>query len=201
MNTRLNHNAFTLIESTMAIGFTVLLMAAVYGFYNTSAQVYSTGIIGQTLQDGANTVIRKIIEGQTEAGITYSLATSASYYIPTGNSNVLYFCQDNSLTNPCSPSDTTARWYALDPSRTSLRYYHPTANFIGYDVIYTAPTGTTLTLRFAPPPLPKPPEVGNQAVEVEISVVLTQNVSAETTNNKVAASGTAITNVLLRNHS
>jgi len=194
---RKDQKGFSFVELMMAVGFTLILMAGVYGFYNSSGQIYSSGIAGQTLQDGANTVIRKIIDGQVEADkITYRLATSASYFIPDGNPSQLYFCQDNSLTNPCSPADTTARWYNLDPTNTSLRYYHPTANPLGYDVLYTAPAGSTLTLRFAPPTPPPPPAVGYQASVVQIDVALIQNL-----NNKVAASGTATTYVLLRNHS
>jgi len=201
MNTLMNHKAFTLVELLAAIGFSVLLMSAVFGFYNASSQVYSSGIISQNLQDGAVLVLKKIMEGSQESGIVYRLATASSYYIPNGNFSQLYFCQDNSLLNPCGPADTTARWYTLDPTQTSLLYYHPTSNPLGYDVIYTAPPGSTLTLRFSPPPLPAPPEVGNQAVDVVIDVTLTQNVPEGTTNNAVAATGTASTYVLLRNHS
>lgn len=197
----INQRAFILVELMAAVSFTVLLMIAVFSFYNASEQIYSSGITAGFLQDGANTVLKKIIEGQTESGTVYRLATGASYYIPTGNSGQLYFCQGNSLINPCTPSEPTARWYTLDPASTTLRYYHPTSNPLGYDAIYTAPAGTTLKVRFAPPPAPELPEVGNQAVVVAIDVALTQNVPAGTTNNTLAASGSASTYVLLRNHS
>ena len=72
----------------MAVAFSVLLMTGVYGFYNASSQTYSSGISGQNLQDGANIVISKIIEGETESGVVYRLSTAVSYMIPNGSANV-----------------------------------------------------------------------------------------------------------------
>lgn len=190
----MNHNAFTLVELLMAVSCTVLLMTGVFNFYNASGQVYYSGISGQTLQDGTNIVLRKIIEGSTESGVVYRLATSASYYIPIGNLSELYFCQDNPETNPCGPQDVTARWYTLDPTGTKVLYYHPTSNPLGYDVIYSAPAQTTLTLRFSPAAVSTPANV------VEIDVALTQNLSPTITNSRLAVSGAASTFVLLRNH-
>ncbi len=194
-----NNKAFSLVELMMAVAFSVLLMIGVYGFYSVSSQSYSSGVSGQTLQDGANIVLSKIIEGGTEPGGTvYRLATSASYYIPNGNPNVLYYCQDN----PCSPADPTARWYTLDSTYTKVLYYHHTSNSLGYDVIYSAPAGSSFfnsatnskTLRFLPA------AVGTPLNVVEIDVALTQNLSAGITNKRLAVSGAASTFVLLRNH-
>jgi len=61
-----NHKAFSLVELIMAVAFSVLLLAGVYGFYDSSAQVYSSGVTAQNLQDGADMVLSKIIEGKTE---------------------------------------------------------------------------------------------------------------------------------------
>jgi hypothetical protein len=199
----MNKKAFTLTEIMIAVAFTVLLLTGVYSFYNTSSQSYSSGISGQALQSGASIVISKIIEGGKEPnGLVIRLGTSASFYIP--NPNTLYFCQDN----PCSAADNTARWYTLDPTNTEVLYHHPTSNPLGYDIVYTAPKGSSFfnsatnskTLRFLPPTLgpgnPAPPST----TVVEIDVALTENLAAGITNQRLAISGAASTYVLLRNH-
>ncbi len=187
----INNKAFSLVELMMAVAFSVLLLTGVYSFYNVSSQSYSSGVSGQALQDGADIVLSKIIEGQMESSVVYRLATSASYYIPNGNPQMLYYCQDS----PCSPGDHTARWYTLDSTNTNVLYYHPTSNPLGYDVIYSAPVGSTLALRFSPA------AVGTPSNVVEIDVGLTKNLPANVTNKRLATSGAASTFVLLRNHS
>lgn len=198
-----NHHGFTLVEMMVAIGFSVLLMTGVYGFYTASSQSYSAGISGQALQEGANIVISKIIEGGREpSGTIVRLGTSMSFYIPNNNPNILYFCQDS----PCSAADGSARWYTLDPTNTEVQYHHPTSNPLGYDIIYTAPAGSsffnaatnTKTLRFLPPTLGSP--LSPSTTVVEIDVALTQTLAPNITNNRLAFSGAASTYVLLRNH-
>ena len=204
MRTPMNKKAFTLLELMMAVAFSVLLLTGVFGFYNAANQLYSSGITAQNLQDGANIVLNKLIEGQAESNTVYRLETSASFYIPTGNSNTLYFCQYNPSNTPCSTSDPTVRWYTLDPTSTSLRYYHPTSNSLGYDTVYSAPIGTTISIRFSPVqqpnPSPPPPTIAIPNL-LEIDVALIQNVSPTITNNRLINSGAASTYVLMRNHS
>jgi hypothetical protein len=189
-----------MVEMMLAVAFSVILLTGVYGFYTTSSQIYSTGVSGEALQDGATIVLSRIIEGEAESGTVYRLGTSASFYIPNGNPNILYFCQDS----PCSAGDSTARWYTLDSTNTQVLYYHPTSNKLGYDVLYTAPTGSSFfnsttnskTLRFSPA------QYNGQTLPnvVEIDVALTQTLLPKITNSRLAASGDASTFVLLRNH-
>ena len=206
-----NNKAFSLLELMMAVAFSVLLLTGVYGFYNTASQIYSSGVSEQNLQAGANIVLSKIIEGQAESGKVYRLTNSVTYSIPNGNSTLLYFCQDNPSVITCGPADNTVRWYTVDPTHTSLRYYHPTSNPLGYDVIYTAPEGTTLTLRFSPAkaketvpnPTPPPATITSTVIlpnVIEIDVALTKNLAPNITNSRLATSGSASTFVLLRNH-
>ena len=208
-----DHQGFTLVELMMAVAFSTFLMIGVYSFYNAASQAYSTGVTGQTLQEGANIILSKIIEGSTESGTVYRLATSASYMIPNGSaaekyscggapqttacnsgnfSSELYFCQDN----PCTGyNDPTARWYYLNSSSTSVIYHHPASS--GGTVeenVYTAPIGSTLTLRFSPAAVNAPLNV------IEIDVALTQKLASFITNKKLASTGAASTFVLLRNH-
>ena len=209
----MNNKAFTLLEMLMAVGFTVLLMAGVYGFYNTSAQVYSSGISGEALQGGANIILSKIINGATEFGTVYRLSTAVSYVIPNGNTNYLYSCGAAPQIPPCNannpsgeiyfcqdapclgPNDLTARWYYLNSNGTSIIYHHPSATGIIDENIFTAPEGSTLKLRFSPATVNI-----NSTNVVEIDVALLQNVADNVTNNRIAASGAASTFVLLRNH-
>lgn len=213
MRARLNNRAFSLVELMMAVTFTVLLMSGVFAFYNSASQSYSAGVSGQTLQDGANTVISKIIEGETESNVVYRLSMAVSYLIPNGGVNELYSCGASPQVAPCNASnafselyycqdspcggasDNTARWYYLDKTGTSLIYHHPSSNGKTIEEnIFTAPTGSSLTLRFAPAAVSTPLNV------VEIDVALTQNLSENITNQRLATSGAASTFVLLRDH-
>ena len=220
MRTRINNNAFTLVELLMAVGFTVLLMTGVFSFYNASNQIYSSGISGQILQNGANILLSKIIEGGMEAGVVHRLSTAEAYAVactsnctpnpivsyscggaPQGTPcNVnnpyseLYFCEDDPSTHPCGPTDTTARWYYLNSTGTSVLYHYPGGG--ADEKIYTAPEGSTLSLRFSPyvvtipNPTPPPPTLNVITQDVEIDVALTKN----------SSSGAASTFVFMRNH-
>ena len=223
MRTRMNNNAFTLVEMMIAIAFTVLLMTGVFGFYNTSAQVYSSGISGQALQDGANVVVSKIMEGESESGTVYRLDTAVTYMIPNGvgaalytcggapqaascnannTSNEIYYCQ---VSPTCTYNDGTARWYYLNSTGTSIIYHHfKTGGGTIDEKIYTAPKGSVLKLRFSPAQRPNPtppPTTLTMPNVIEIDVDLAQNVSANVTNSRLTTtSGDTSTFVLLRNH-
>ena len=215
----MNNKAFNLVELMMAVSFSVLLMAAVYGFYNAASQSYSSGISGQTLQDGADIVLSKIIEGEIESGVVYRLSTAVSYMIPNGSTNYLYTCGGSPQTAPCNTSntsgelyycqdstctatDSTARWYYLNSAGTAVIYHHPaTGGGTIEENIYTAPKGSTLTLRFSPA------QYNSQTIPnvIEIDVALRLNLSATTvvTNTRLSTtsgSGAASTFVLLRDH-
>jgi len=209
----MNNQAFSLVELMMAVAFSVLLMAGVFGFYNAASQTYSSGVYGQTLQDGTNIVLSKIIEGKTESNAVYRLATSISYMIPNGSSNQLYSCGGSPQSSPCNASnvagelyycqdspcggssDSTARWYYLNSAGTAVIYHHPVGSGGTIEEnIYTAPAGSTLTLRFSPAAVSTPLNV------VEIDVALTKNLSVNITNKRLATTGAASTFVLLRDH-
>ena len=210
----INDKAFTLVELMMAVAFSALLMTGVFGFYNVANQAYSSGITAQTLQDGANIVLSKIIEGETESNTVYRLATSTSYMLPNGSPNQLYSCGGSPQVSPCNASnsfselyycqdspcsgtnDASSRWYYLNSTGTAVIYHHPASSGGTVDeTLYTAPAGSTMKLRFSPAAVNTPLNV------VEIDVALTQNLPPGSTNNLLATSGAASTFVLLRNHS
>ncbi len=201
MRIKNNNRAFTLVEILMSVALTVLLMSAVYGFYITARQVFTSGVSGEGLQDGANIILSKIIEGQTESGKVYRLGTSSTFNIPDANSGLIYFCQDNPAIPPCGPSDGSplnppARWYYLSADSRQLLYHHPTSSPTGYDVLYTAPVGCIISLRFSPALFTNGQTIPN-TVEIDVSVLA--NLPSDT-NTRVANIGTVSTYVLLRNH-
>jgi hypothetical protein len=204
-----SRKAITLTEMMIAIAFTVFLMMGVYGFYNVAGQNYTSGIKGQTLQDGANIVLNKIVKGDEETGVVYRLETGDTYLIPNGVgtalytcggaaqsapcnatwvSSELYYCQDS----PCLPTDATARWYYLNSTGTSIMYHYPGEANNTDKSIYTAPTGSSLVLRFMAAP--------SLTNVLRIDAALTTNLAANITNLRLAASGAVTTYVLLRNH-
>ncbi len=197
----------------IAISFTLLLMAGVYGFYNTASQDYNSGVAGQNLQDGANIALSKIIAGETESGTVYRLSTAVSYMVPNGAANALYTCGGTAQTSPCNASnpygelyycqdslctnsDPTARWYYLNSAGTSVVYHHPNNGGTIEEILYTAPQGSTLNLRFSP--------AQSNGVTlpnvIEIDVDLTKTLAPNITNKRLATSGDVSTFVLLRNH-
>ena len=197
----MDNRAFSMGELMVAVICTVLLMTGVYSFYTVASQSYSTGITGQTLQEGSNIVISKIIEGDTESGSVYRLSTAASYSIPNGTLNHLYTCGGAPQIAPCDPSqpaseliftakDDSTRWYYLNHSGSAVMYHYP--GEVADKPIYTAPKNSKLTLRFSP-------ATSAAANVVEIDAALTENVSGGTTT-RLATNGSASTYVLLRDH-
>src|ERR1035438_5084105 len=102
-----NSKAFSLVELLLAVAFSVLLLTGVFAFYNAATQSYSSGISGQTLQDGTNIIINKMMEGETESNVVYRLSTSASYTVAcTTNCSpspvILYSCGGNPQNTACN---------------------------------------------------------------------------------------------------
>ena len=183
----MNKKGFTLVETLIAAAFTVILMMVVVGFYSTIKGGYSSSLAGRSLQEGANLIVAKIIEGSTEATGIFRLSESGIYCIGSGAN-----CSGPVTTAEVHfvSSDLKERWYKLG-SPTTLVYHHPTAAApAGADeMIYTAPAGSVITLMFwYPDPLNPTPAVG-------VSVTLTQTVSGKT------YTGSATTTIYMRNHS
>jgi hypothetical protein len=213
MYTRLaNNRGFNLIELMLSVVCSVFLLAGVCVFYNAAGQDYNASIFAQNLQNGANVIISKITEGETEtiSGVTsvYRLSTASAYLIPNGSAGYLYtcgggstatscnsistsgeiyFCQDS----PCTSSDSTARWYYLNSTSTSVMYHYPGEPGNNDITIYTAPSNSTISLRFSP--------AFSNVVEIDADLIKT--VSAKYTNSRIKnTSANLSTYVLLRNH-
>jgi (2Fe-2S) ferredoxin len=224
----MNNKAFSLVEMMVAVAFSVLLISGVFGYYYASNQIFTSGILGENLQDGANIVLSKILEGETEPTGIFRLETAQAYMVPNGTSGFLYscagapqtapcnannlsgelyFCQDNPAI--CNYNDTTARWYYVNSTGTAIIYHHPTTNGATVEqTIYTSPTGSFLFLRFSPAqqvnstPPPAMVTIPN-VIEIDVGLRfhLTQpTVVTNARSSEVSASGAATTFVLLRNH-
>jgi hypothetical protein len=156
-------------------------------------------------------MISKMIEGEAESGVVYRLETAVSYMIPNGVGTALYTCGGSAQTAPCNSSwpyselyfcqdspctytDSTARWYYLNSTGTSLIYHHPAAGGgTKEETVFTAPADSTLSLRFV-----AATNTPSNAVEIDTAAI--QTIAARITNQRLAASGAASTYVLLRNH-
>lgn len=184
----MNKKAYTLVEIMVSLTLALIVIIGMFNFYNVTRQVYSSSISRQTLEQGANLVLSKMIEGGTEPGGVYRLMQGVSYCIGAGVSPSCHTAITSEL-HFWGP-DGIERWYHLNSTNTSLLYHHPMAsNTQGADeMIYTAPRGTTITLLFWIP------AVNYSAAVVGASVTLTQNVLGAT------ITGSATTLVNLRNH-
>ena len=173
-----DNKAFTLAEILVAMVIAVFLIGVVVNFYILTSRTNSTGINRQWLQNDANTILTKIIEGKLEPGGVFRLCEAVSYNVVSISE--LHF----------TGTDSLERWFRLNSSSTSLIYHHPTASGNVDETIYTAPAGAAITLRFSIP-------LGAQytGVVVGIDAVLTKNISGR------MVSGSASTYVNIRNHS
>lgn len=222
MRTKMNNNAFSLVEVLMAVTFTVLLMTGVYGFYNTSSRVFSSGVTGDTLQNVANVILQKIIEGESESGVVYRLATSDSYAIADGISHILplpflsydtrYSCGGAPQTTPCNTMSTSGPISELyfcqdnpgnDPcgitNADTPRWYYLNSTGTAIKYHHPAAGGGTQeeTIYTAPPGATIKLRFSPAAVATNQVHVVEIDVSL----TQGTSSGSASTFVLLRNHS
>ena len=174
-------NGYTLVEIIVSTAITIILITILYNFYTVANLIYSTGLSTQALEDGANTVLIKMIEGKSEPTGMFRLAEGVSYTIPSINR--INFVGTDGVT----------RSYRLNNSATALIYNHLTIAGATDETIYTAPVGATIILRFSVPNV-----VNNATAVVNIDVALTQ--PARNSAGSRLLSGSASTIVNLRNH-
>ncbi len=168
----------TIVELLAALSISVLLVGSVLGTLVTSKHFYATNVMGQTLQRDANLLLTKILKGKTEPTGTFRLAEAETYTL-TSISELHFTCTDG-----------IERWYRLSSDGTQVIYHHPTSAGEQDEVIYTAPAGRTITLRFWMPAGSSFENIG-----IGIDVGLSQAVRGVT----VTGSVTTMTNI--RNHS
>ncbi len=163
---------FTFVELLVAIGLSALLTALILAALISSKQICASVTADQDLQQTANVIMNKIIKGASENGITFRLSEATSYTVASLNS--LYFVG----------IDCVERRYFLNNTGRELWYRHPVAGVTSNELIYRAPTGTTLALRFW----------AGDAFTVGIAVGLAKSVNGR----NVVGSATTVINI--RNH-
>ena len=171
------NRAFTLAEVLVATVVATFLIGTVVVFSNAARQAYSGGISGENLQEGANIILAKIIEGGEEPGGVFRLSEATSYNL--AGISELHFIG----------TDSVERFFCLNNASTAVIYHHPTGSGTMDQTIFTAPPGATITLRFSIPTGPQ-----YTGVVVGIDVALIQNFAGRT------LSGSASTYVTIRNH-
>lgn len=129
---------FTLVELLFATALSAVLTGLLIAAFMSSSQVCTTVTKDQDLQQTANVIMNKIIKGASESGVIYRLSEAKSYTIASISD--LHFVG----------IDGVDRRYFLSNAGNELWYTHPGGGVAGSDLIYRAPTGTTLTLRFWP---------------------------------------------------
>jgi hypothetical protein len=178
-----NRKAQSLTELLVSSALVITLISSTLGAFILVKQVFVRDIVEANLQRDANVIMKKLIKGEREAGVIFRLSEAVSYSIViNGMTGVteLHFM---------SPSpDTNDRWYYLNAAGTSVLYHHPGFP-VNDEVIYTAPQGAVITLRFWTPP-------GSMFtnIAVGIDVAVSQNMSGKN------VSGSVTTIVNIRNH-
>ena len=174
---RTHEKGFTLAEILVVVAITAMTVGVLTSAFIVYQQTAAKATVEQSLQQISNVIINKIIKGSSEPGGTFRLSEAVSYQIVT--TSELHFVG----------TDGIERRYYLNPAGTSLLYNHPTAKGTVDEVIYTAPAGNTLALRFWV--LAGTPYTN---VTLGIDVGLSQNVSGRT------VSGSTTTMINIRNH-
>lgn len=183
MNRFNNRKAHTLIEIMFACVITVILTTSTLGAFILTKQIYVSSIAQSNFQKDADIIVENIIKGKREPGTSYqgryciSEAVSCTYN--PQNVSELHF----------AGIDGVDRWYRLNDSGTSILYHHPGISGTQDEVIYTAPQGASLTLRFW-----QFPGEAYDKVATCVYVAISQNMFGKN------ISGSATTMVTIRNH-
>lgn len=190
---KLNNRAFTIIEVLTALAISGMLCITIYGTYITVQQFYTSTISEQSLQRDAAILMDTIIKGKIPApGTIYRLSEASSFY-QLGPSEIRFMGLDKNCRG----------WKLSGDGASVIHYYVPSAPIpedCPYDIalgclacgneqndviVYTAPQGATLGLRFWQPA---------SATSVGIDVGITRTTAGKT------VSGSVSTVVNMRNH-
>jgi len=171
-----NKKALTFAELLIAMALAVTLIGSTLGAFMLVKQVSAKSIVETSLQRDADLIIMKIIKGKRESGIMFRLSEAVSYSIPAISE--LHFVG----------TDGIERWYHLNSGSTSVLYHHP--GFTAQEeVIYTAPQGATITLRFW-----TPSGTVYSGISVGIDVAVSKTLQGKN------LSGSVTTMINIRNH-
>ena len=170
--------SFSLTELLVVSALIILVVSATLGAFLLVRRVVTPSAAEQGLQRDANVIIAKVIKGGPEPSGIVRLSEAVSYHL--AGISELHF----------SGTDGIERWYALGGAGASIIYHHPTATGVRDEVIFAAPQGTSLQLRFW---IPSGGIYENVAVGIDVAV------SRIVQGRTVTGSVTTMVNV--RNHS
>lgn len=130
--------AYTMTELLIASAIAILLLASALGSFVLTKAVYTHGMANYYLQKDVDILMARIIRGaKEESGGTYGLRSAVSFTIPTATpagSRIDFV-----------GTDANTRSYFLN--NNAIVYTSPTQS-PNEQVIYTAPSGATITLLF-----------------------------------------------------
>jgi len=172
-----NKNSHIIVELVVASAIIIILTSSTIAALIVARQLYSPGITEQNLHQAVTILMNTIIKGKSEPGGNFRLSEAVSYYL--SNISELHFVG----------TDGQERWYFLNNTQTAILYHHPTATGIQDEVIYTAPQGAVLTLRFW---IPSGAIFANTVVGIDVG--LSQNMLGINTTSSLT------TMVNIRNH-
>lgn len=174
MRMKLIKSGFTLTELLVAAVIAIFIVGAAVSFFYSTNRASSMGVSRQELQNAAHVVLTRMVDGKSlPSGIPLSEAVSC--HQPGGILSELHFIDING----------TERSFRLGAASRSVIYNYPSGPGTVDEVIYTAPAGANVTLRFSEP---------YPDIVVNIDVAITGNVSGRT------VCGSASTYVNMRNH-
>lgn len=173
----LNNKGFTLAELLVAIGLSALFTGVIFAALASSRQICASVTADQDLQQTANVIMNKLIKGGSESGAIFRLSEAKSYTIISISE--LHFVG----------ADNIERRYFLSNTGTELRYRHPVGGSTSDELIYRAPPGTTLTVRFWP-------LAGNNYTNITVGI----DVGLSKMVNGRNVIGSATTMINIRNH-
>jgi len=130
------NRGFTLAEITVAAAITVVLFASSTGSYLFMKTALYGKFVEYNLTRDVNMALKRITAGVNEGSVLYGLRSASSFTI-TNVSTISYVGSDNN----------TRQYY---PNGSSLIYSSP-AQVPNQRTVYTAPPGSTFTLRFWEP--------------------------------------------------
>jgi hypothetical protein len=95
-------------------------------------------------------------------------------------------------------NSVATRWYSLGSNGTSIIYHHPTYSGVQDEIVYTAPSGATITLQFYQHPVALPSEGGPGDVYTNVDVCINLAIFQNVNGQNISGAATAMVNI--RNH-
>ena len=171
---KFREKGFTLMEIVIAGTISAMFAGVLIAALTASRQVCTRISAEQGLQQVANVILNKIVKGSFEPG-NGTIRLSEASQCTINNLTSLSFQMND------SPNPQIRRYYLANVGngRTSLLYNHPTAAGVQDEVIYTAPAGTSLKLRFRPS---EDNPLDSTSVGIDIAIIQTisgRTISAE----------------------